>query len=195
MVFRVSIALVALLVLIAGIAPGPFNDVIQSGLGHIIRSTGWLYLLVVFITLSFLMYLAFGRLGSLRIGGEDANKNGIRDDVEALVTGSKRMSDEQKKASLQLFKAHQQGLLADQTKPADIQKVQEDLIKSWQCVGQKFGFSQDKPGIKQFIEMYERQMNNTPERENRYGALQCDSLKLLLIDRSAQDKLSKTPCE
>lgn len=131
----------------------------------------------------------------VRIGGEDANKNGIRDDVEALVTGSKRMSDEQKKASLQLFKAHQQGLLADQTKPEDIQKVQEDLIKSWQCVGQKFGFSQDKPGIKQFIEMYERQMNNTPERENRYGALQCDSLKLLLIDRSAQDKLSKTPCE
>jgi glycine betaine transporter len=45
--------------------------VVQSGLVHIIRSTGWLYLLVVFITLSFLLYLAFGRLGSLRIGGED----------------------------------------------------------------------------------------------------------------------------
>jgi len=72
MVFRISIALIVILVLIAGLAPGPFNDVVQSGLGHIIRSTGWLYLLVVFITLSFLMYLAFGRLGSLRIGGEDA---------------------------------------------------------------------------------------------------------------------------
>ena len=72
MVFRISIALIIALVLIAGLAPGPFNDVIQTGLGHIIRSTGWLYLLVVFITLSFLMYLAFGRLGSLRIGGEDA---------------------------------------------------------------------------------------------------------------------------
>ncbi|PTT66140.1 BCCT family transporter, partial [Stenotrophomonas sp. HMWF003] len=72
MVFRISIALIVALVLIAGLAPGPFNDVIQSGLAHIIRSTGWLYLLVVFITLSFLMYLAFGRLGSLRIGGEDA---------------------------------------------------------------------------------------------------------------------------
>ena len=72
MVFRISIALIVALVLIAGLAPGPFNDVIQSGLGHIIRSTGWLYLLVVFITLSFLMYLAFGRLGALRIGGEDA---------------------------------------------------------------------------------------------------------------------------
>jgi glycine betaine transporter len=72
MVFRISIALIVALVLTAGLAPGPFNDVIQSGLAHIIRSTGWLYLLVVFITLSFLMYLAFGRLGSLRIGGEDA---------------------------------------------------------------------------------------------------------------------------
>ena len=63
MVFRISIALVALLVLIAGLAPGPFNEVVQSGLSTIIRSTGWLYLLVVFITLSFLMYLAVGRVG------------------------------------------------------------------------------------------------------------------------------------
>jgi hypothetical protein len=30
MVFRVSIALVLLLVLLAGIAPGPFNTVVQS---------------------------------------------------------------------------------------------------------------------------------------------------------------------
>ena len=29
MVFRVSIALVALLVLIAGLAPGPFNDLVR----------------------------------------------------------------------------------------------------------------------------------------------------------------------
>jgi len=72
MVFRISIALVLLLVLAAGIAPEPFNAVVQGGLAHIIRSAGWLYLLVVFITLSFLLYLAFGRLGSLRIGGEDA---------------------------------------------------------------------------------------------------------------------------
>ncbi|WP_367346916.1 BCCT family transporter [Stenotrophomonas bentonitica] len=72
MVFRLSIALVVLLVLAAGVAPDPFNDVVRGGLVHIVRSAGWLYLLVVFITLSFLLYLAFGRLGSLRIGGEDA---------------------------------------------------------------------------------------------------------------------------
>lgn len=72
MVFRISIALVLLLVLAAGIAPDAFNDIVRGGLVHIVRGAGWLYLLVVFITLSFLLYLAFGRLGSLRIGGEDA---------------------------------------------------------------------------------------------------------------------------
>lgn len=72
MVFRISIALVALLVLIAGIAPGPFNDVVQTVLAEVVRGAGWLYLLIVFLTLSFLLYLAFGRFGSLRIGGEDA---------------------------------------------------------------------------------------------------------------------------
>lgn len=72
MVFRVSIALVLLLVLLAGVAPGPFNTVVQSVLADVIRSVGWLYLLVVFLALTFLMYLAFGRFGNLRIGGEDA---------------------------------------------------------------------------------------------------------------------------
>jgi glycine betaine transporter len=72
MVFRVSIALVALLVLIAGIAPGPFNEVVQTALTEVVRGAGWLYLLIVFLTLLFLLYLAFGRLGNLRIGGEDA---------------------------------------------------------------------------------------------------------------------------
>ncbi|WP_296252960.1 BCCT family transporter [uncultured Stenotrophomonas sp.] len=72
MVFRISIALVALLVLIAGLAPGPFNDVVQAALAQVVRGAGWMYLLIVFLTLSFLLYLAFGRFGSLRIGGEDA---------------------------------------------------------------------------------------------------------------------------
>ncbi len=40
MVFRISIALVALLVLIAGVAPGPFNDVVQTALTDVIRSAG-----------------------------------------------------------------------------------------------------------------------------------------------------------
>lgn len=72
MVFRISIALVAALVLLAGVAPGPFNDVVQGMLAEVVRNAGWLYLLIVFLTLAFLLYLAFGRFGNLRIGGEDA---------------------------------------------------------------------------------------------------------------------------
>ncbi len=72
MVFRVSIALVAVLVLIAGFAPGPFNNVIQTVLAEVVRGAGWMYLLVVFLALAFLLYLAFGRFAGLRIGGEDA---------------------------------------------------------------------------------------------------------------------------
>ena len=72
MVFRISITLVLALVLLAGIAPGPFNDLVQAILHVVVRSVGWLYLLIVFLTLVFLLYLAFGRFGNLRIGGEDA---------------------------------------------------------------------------------------------------------------------------
>ncbi|QEA13729.1 BCCT family transporter [Comamonas flocculans] len=72
MVFHVSIAIVAVLVLLAGLVPGPFNAAMQSALGVVVHGAGWMYLLVVFVTLLFLLYLAFGRLGALRIGGEDA---------------------------------------------------------------------------------------------------------------------------
>lgn len=44
----------------------------QSTLAVVVRSAGWMYLLVVFLSLLFLLYLALGRLGRLRIGGEDA---------------------------------------------------------------------------------------------------------------------------
>src|SRR5690606_30696917 len=72
MVFRISIALVAVLVLLAGLAPGPFNTLVQQVLAQVIRGAGWMYLLVVFLVLVFLLYLAFSRFGNLRIGGDDA---------------------------------------------------------------------------------------------------------------------------
>ena len=72
MVFRISIALVAVLVLLAGLAPDSFNAVVQAVLAEVVRGAGWLYLLVVFLALTFLLYLAFGRFANLRIGGEDA---------------------------------------------------------------------------------------------------------------------------
>ncbi|WP_372018349.1 BCCT family transporter [Pseudoxanthomonas sp. 10H] len=72
MVFRASFLLIALLAIAAGMAPARFDDAVSWILAGMVHSTGWLYLLVVFATLGFMLYLAFGRLGELRIGGPDA---------------------------------------------------------------------------------------------------------------------------
>src|SRR3546814_7212740 len=72
MVYRISITLVITLVVLAGLMPDPFNDVVQEMVRHLVRDAGWTYLVVVFVTLLFLLYLALGRFGRLRIGGEDA---------------------------------------------------------------------------------------------------------------------------
>ena len=72
MVFRISIALVAVLVLLAGTLPTAFDAFVQSLVAELNRDAGWTYLLTVFVTLVFMLYLAFGRFGHLRIGGEDA---------------------------------------------------------------------------------------------------------------------------
>jgi len=72
MVFRISFLLIALLAGAAGLMPGRFGAVVDSLLSGMLANTGWLYLLVVFATLVFMVYLAFGSMGELRIGGEDA---------------------------------------------------------------------------------------------------------------------------
>ncbi len=72
MVFRISLFIVAALVLVAGLAPEPFNDLMQAALQQIIGGAGSLYLLIVFAALVFLLYLCVSRFADLRIGGEDA---------------------------------------------------------------------------------------------------------------------------
>ena len=72
MVFRIAFLLIALLAAAAGLAPSRFAAMVDALLGGMLANTGWLYLLVVFATLLFMLYLAFGSLGELRIGGEDA---------------------------------------------------------------------------------------------------------------------------
>lgn len=72
MVFRVSIALLAVLVAAGVLAPDAFNASIQSVLVPTLAHAGWLYLLIVFAALLFLLYLCFGRFAQLRIGGDDA---------------------------------------------------------------------------------------------------------------------------
>lgn len=72
MVFRTSTVLIALLVGTAVSMPEQFNAVMQAVLAQIIQNAGWVYLLIVFLTLLFRLFLAFGHLGKLRIGGEEA---------------------------------------------------------------------------------------------------------------------------
>ena len=72
MVFRISLLLVVALAVIAGLAPDPFEQATSAALAAVISHAGWLYLLIVFLTLLFLAFLAFGPLARLRIGGRDA---------------------------------------------------------------------------------------------------------------------------
>lgn len=72
MVFRVSFFLVIALAVIAGLAPAQFEALSDAALAEIIQHAGWLYLLIVFLALVFLIYLAFGPTSRLRIGGREA---------------------------------------------------------------------------------------------------------------------------
>ncbi len=72
MVFRISLFLVLVLAGLAGVAPAPFEAAGDAALARVIRHAGWLYLLIVFLTLVFLAVLAFGPMARLRIGGRDA---------------------------------------------------------------------------------------------------------------------------
>ena len=72
MVFRISVALLSLLVLAGVLAPDAFGELSSRMQSETLARGGWLYLTIVFVVLAFLAMLAFGRLGTLRIGGEEA---------------------------------------------------------------------------------------------------------------------------
>jgi glycine betaine transporter len=73
MVFRLSIAFLAALVIAGVVAPDAFGAWSQRMQAATLSGAGWLYLVIVFCVLAFLIYLAFGRVGLLRIGGQDAS--------------------------------------------------------------------------------------------------------------------------
>ncbi|MBB1089617.1 BCCT family transporter [Lysobacter sp. SG-8] len=72
MVFRISVALLAILVLAGVLAPEAFGTFSAHVQAMTLSGAGWLYLVIVFGVLAFLAYVAFGRLGTLRIGGAEA---------------------------------------------------------------------------------------------------------------------------
>ena len=67
-----SLFLVTALAAVAGLAPRRFEAISDAALTAVIQHAGWLYLLIVFLTLVFLAYLAFGPTARLRLGGRDA---------------------------------------------------------------------------------------------------------------------------
>lgn len=72
MVFRLSIGVLALLVLAGVLVPDAFGSLALRVQVATLAGAGWLYLVIVFGVLAFLAYLAFSRIGQLRIGGADA---------------------------------------------------------------------------------------------------------------------------
>ncbi|MFC4728300.1 BCCT family transporter [Coralloluteibacterium thermophilus] len=72
MVFRISILLLGALVALGILLPSTLDAIAQGMLAGVLSHAGWLFLMIVALIVVFLLYLAFGRFGSLRIGGEDA---------------------------------------------------------------------------------------------------------------------------
>lgn len=72
MVYRLSVAVLGLLVLAGVLAPEAFEVVSQRAQAATLSGAGWLYLVVVFGALAFLGFVAISRLGTLRIGGAEA---------------------------------------------------------------------------------------------------------------------------
>lgn len=72
MVFRISVALLALLALGGVFAPEAFGEFSSRAQAFTLSGAGWFYLVVVFVALVFLLYLAVSPMGALRIGGVDA---------------------------------------------------------------------------------------------------------------------------
>lgn len=72
MVFRLSIGVLALLVIAGVLTPDTFGAWSLRVQAMTLAGAGWLYLVIVFCVLAFLGYLAFSRTGQLRIGGADA---------------------------------------------------------------------------------------------------------------------------
>lgn len=130
----------------------------------------------------------------IRIAGDDANGNGIRDDVETKLVKASRLTERQRLALAQNFKANQAALLVDQSDDAAVSNAKAELLTGWQCVAENFGFTATKPGISQFLAALEADQNNTPERKNRFENLGCDSVKVLLIDPEKLAKLKPKPC-
>ncbi|HEU0129313.1 MAG TPA: BCCT family transporter, partial [Pseudonocardiaceae bacterium] len=71
-VFYVTVGISAAFVLAGILFTEPFGSALAAVVDRIINGLGWLYLLITTVFLVFVLYLAFGRFGRIRLGGRDA---------------------------------------------------------------------------------------------------------------------------
>jgi len=98
------------------------------------------------------------------IAGPDANKNGVRDDIEAWIN-TLNVTVSQRKALMQDARATQRTLLVDLTDKAAVQRVGEGLMASNHCGAIRFKPFAEFIGPSQKIEAMTA---NTRERAERY---------------------------
>lgn len=98
------------------------------------------------------------------IAGPDANKNGVRDDIEAWIN-TLNVTEPQRKALMQKAKSLQQTLLVDLTDKDAVQRVGEGLMASTHCGASRFKPFAEFIGPNQKIEAMTA---NTRQRAERY---------------------------
>lgn len=115
------------------------------------------------------------------IAGPDANRNGVRDDIEAWIN-TLNVTEPQRKALMQSARSLQQTLLVDLTDKAALQRTGEGLMASINCGGDRFTpyaeFSQPSGKI-------EAMTANTRERATRY--MQYNKARSGSVTRSKRD--------
>jgi hypothetical protein len=115
------------------------------------------------------------------IAGPDANKNGVRDDIEAWIN-TLNVTEPQRKALMQKARALQQTLLVDLADKDALQRAGEGLMASTNCGGDRFTpyaeFSQLRGKI-------EAMTANTRERAMRY--MQYNKARSGSVTRSKRD--------
>ncbi len=98
------------------------------------------------------------------IKGSDTDDNGIRDDIDTYIE-SMPITDEQKKAVIQLARSMQDSLLVDTKNDVALQNDDVKSIRAIQCLDIKFD---DIPMERKILISIESKTANTKERAMKY---------------------------
>lgn len=71
LVYTISVLIIVVITLIAGIFPKAFGMYAQSVYDRITNWFGWLFLIIVFVLDVFLIFLAFSRYGRFKLGSDE----------------------------------------------------------------------------------------------------------------------------